>query len=150
MGLRSFQIARRSRASNALAGYGSTQMGGVVEEQIVPTFNLDWLLDRFPAPQVVKIDVEGAELEVLAGQLRMLQDIRPKIICEVSGSCAAEMTAVLTRAGYVLYDGDQSLEGALPIAQASWSTIALPAEQKGNRLLEADAAQHAQQGLPAE
>jgi FkbM family methyltransferase len=128
--LRSFQIAVRSRSSNALAGYGQSQMGGVAEEQIVPVFNLDWLLDHFAAPHVLKIDVEGAELEVLAGQMRMLREVRPRIVCEVASTSAREVTALLTGADYLLYDGEKPLEGAAPITEACWSTVAIPTEQK--------------------
>jgi FkbM family methyltransferase len=132
---RYFHIAKRSRASNALAGYGQSQMGDIEEVQIVPTFNLDWLLGHFPPPQVLKIDVEGAELEVLSKQTRMLHEVRPTIICEVASSSAPEMTALLCSAEYILYDGEMMLEGARPISQAPWSTIALPKERKRDTLL---------------
>lgn len=65
--IRRFLIAGRSRASNTLAGYGHSQLGNVAEEQMVPAFDLDWLLTMLPAPNVVKCDVEGAEIEVFTG-----------------------------------------------------------------------------------
>ena len=133
--LRSFQIAVRSRSYNALTGYGQSQTGGIAEEQIVPTFNLDSLLDHFSAPDVLKIDVEGAELEVLASQMRMLRDVRPTIICEVASANADAIATLLTSAGYVLYDCEKTLEGASPTDQACWSTIALPVERKSERLI---------------
>jgi hypothetical protein len=61
--LRKFQIAKRSRSSNALAGYGLSQTGGFDEEYLVPTFNLDFLLDQLPRPNVLKCDVEGRRTE---------------------------------------------------------------------------------------
>jgi FkbM family methyltransferase len=133
--LRSFQIALRSRASSTLAGYGQSQMGGVAEEHIVPAFNLDWLLDHLPTPRVLKIDVEGAELEVLIGQMRMLREVRPAIICEVASAASREIAALLINAGYVLYDGEKTAEGALPTAHACWSTIALPKERAPEELI---------------
>ena len=39
--LRSFLIAIRSRASNALSEYGLTQMGGVEEQYLVAAYNKD-------------------------------------------------------------------------------------------------------------
>ena len=51
--------------------------------QTVVTVTLDWMLDYFPAPQVLKIDVEGLEYAVLPGAWRVLQS-RPPIFCEVT------------------------------------------------------------------
>jgi FkbM family methyltransferase len=36
-------------------------------------------------PDVVKIDVEGAELDVVAGMKDLLRDVRPIVICEMHG-----------------------------------------------------------------
>jgi FkbM family methyltransferase len=130
--LRHFSIAVRSRASNALAGYGSSQMGGIEEQHIVATFNLDWLLATFRKPNVVKIDVEGAELEVLRNQHRILNEVRPVIICEVGSETADEITEVLTSASYCLFDGEKPLDKAQIINRATWSTIAIPEEKTGN------------------
>src|SRR5262249_37577808 len=73
--LRTFNIAQRSRAANFLDGYDtvarSRQTGGVAERHTVVTLTLDWLAERLPAPDVIKIDVEGAELEVLQGGERL-------------------------------------------------------------------------------
>ena len=70
MSIRTLCLADRSRASNHLAEFGTTQTGGVREQQSVVAVTLDWLLESLPAPSVVKIDVEGAELEVLKGAHR--------------------------------------------------------------------------------
>jgi FkbM family methyltransferase len=128
--LRPFLIARRSRAANALAGYGSGQMGGVSEDQVAPTFNLDWLLAELPAPKVIKCDVEGAETEVFRGQRKILDDIRPVIICEVSSENAAAITGLFREKGYHLYDGERPLAGSKEIGLASWNTVALPSERR--------------------
>ena len=90
--LRGFSIAARSRACNALVEYNNSQMGGVEEQQVVATFNLDWLLTKLPIPDVIKIDVEGAELEVLSNQSRILNQVRPVIICEVGSQSSDEIT----------------------------------------------------------
>lgn len=61
-------IAERGRAGNHLRSVaGSTQTGGVREVRQVTAVTLDSLLDRSPAPAVVKIDTEGAELLCLQG-----------------------------------------------------------------------------------
>ncbi len=82
--LRTFNIAVRSRATNSLAGYGHNQTGGIAEQQTVMTVALDWLAERLPLPDVIKIDVEGAELEVLNGAIGLLKRKAPTVLCEVS------------------------------------------------------------------
>src|SRR5579875_1705352 len=126
--LRSFWIARRSRAMNALAEYGSAKLRGVSGEQTVPAFNLDFLLTVLPPPKIIKCDVEGAEVEVFHNQNKMLDDIRRVIICEVSNKNAAAITRLFREKMYYLYDGDCSLTGQEEIELATWNTIALPSE----------------------
>jgi FkbM family methyltransferase len=128
--LRSFSIAVRSRASNALSEYGSTQMGGVEEQHVVAAFNLDWLLSKLPIPDIIKIDVEGAELEVLSKQVRMLNEVRPVIVCEVGTNTADEITELLKSVSYCLFDGEKPLTNAQVVNRATWSTIAIPEEKK--------------------
>lgn len=127
--IRSFSIAARSRASNALSEYGRSQAGGVAEQHLVPAFNLDWLATQFPTPDVLKIDVEGAEIEVLKGQNELLNRLRPLIVCEVSSEASSEVTAILHAARYRLYDGDKPIRRDQPSGAASWSTVAVPEEK---------------------
>jgi FkbM family methyltransferase len=131
--LRTFSIAKRARASNALSEYGYSQMGGIAERQTVPTFSLNWLLTQLPAPDVIKIDVEGAELEVLQNQSRILEEIRPVIICEV-GSHVDKITQLFRRARYNIYDGETSVGFGQTIERATWSTVGIP-EEKANAFI---------------
>jgi FkbM family methyltransferase len=126
--LRNFSIASRARASNALAEYGRSQMGSVAEQQIVPAFNLDWLLTHLPPPNVIKIDVEGAEAEILRDQSRMLRSIRPVIVCEVGAENSDEVTNILTAANYRIYDGQDSIRRNRTVDRATWNTVAIPEE----------------------
>ena len=100
-----FHIARRNRSTNYLDGFGTTQTGGVRSTQLVPTVTLDWLADRFPPPDVIKIDVEQAEAAVLAGGARVL-GLAAAVICEVAASNSVAVRDLLTRYGYTLYDGN--------------------------------------------
>ena len=129
--VRTFCIAKRARATNFLAGYGSSQTGGVSEERCVFTAPLDWLSERLPPPDVLKIDVEGAELEVLQGAARLLSDERPVILCEVSEAAAVGVSALLQAHGYIVCDGSKPSTDRIPLHRAPWSTVAFPRERAG-------------------
>ena len=137
--LRTFNIASRSRSSNFLSGYGLSQTGGSEEQQTVVTVTLDWLAERLPLPDVIKIDVEGAELEVLTGALGVLEKKHPVILCEVSSECSPQVTALLKDHGYRIYDGEVSFSQRQELKAAPWATIAIAAQQT----LAADAPQAA-------
>lgn len=139
--LRSFKIASRSRASNALVGYSHPQMGQINETQTVVALSMDWLAENLPPPNVIKCDVEGAEIEVFVGGAKVLQNIRPAIICEVCGEASQQMTAILVNAGYRLYDGEKPLSRYAAVDRASWNTIAIP-EERLHRYI-SDAPRHA-------
>jgi len=124
-GVARFCIARRNRSTSHLAGYGTSETGGVRATQLVPTVSLDWLLDRFPAPDVVKIDVEGAEAQVLQGGTAVLHAHHPRLICEVGQARAAEVRDLLVKSGYILYDGDQPAGRRPPVREAPFNTLAL-------------------------
>jgi FkbM family methyltransferase len=66
-----------------------------------------------PPPTVVKIDVEGAELDVVAGMARLLREARPLVICEMHGR-NAEFCAAMAAAGYGVsnLDGPERVEDA--------------------------------------
>jgi FkbM family methyltransferase len=132
--LRSFSIASQSRAWNALTEYGRGQMGGVRKQHLVPAFNLDWLLSTLPMPNLVKIDVEGAELEVLREQSRLLNVVRPVIICEVGSETADEITRLLTAASYCLFDGEKEMVCGQSVHHATWNTVAIPEEKRARYL----------------
>lgn len=57
----------------------STQVGMMS----VSCTTLDDFVVSNPAPGIVKIDVEGAESEVLKGALQIFQSVRPFLICEI-------------------------------------------------------------------
>jgi FkbM family methyltransferase len=128
-GLRSFTIAQRARASNHLTDYGNSQTGGTAETQTVMTVPIDTLAAWLPKPDVLKIDVEGAEVEVLQGAKTTLVGARPLIVCEVSGGNAARVAELLTGMGYTLLDGEKPLTRDAIQFDATWSTVAVPHEK---------------------
>jgi FkbM family methyltransferase len=121
-------IARRGRAGNHLRSVpGSTQTGGTREVRQVIAVTPDNLLGRSPAPQVVKIDVEGAELLCLRGAARLLQKVRPILLCEVAAENAEGAGDLLRGHGYALFDAAAAPDLRRPLDRPAWNTLAVPA-----------------------
>ncbi|MCK9931849.1 FkbM family methyltransferase [Frankia sp. Mgl5] len=129
VGISRFCVASRSRATNHLDGFGSSQTGGVRAVETVPTFTLDSLLGHFSAPDVVKIDVEGAEHAVFSGAEEILSRVRPAVICEVMESNSRRVTETLHRWDYRILDATEPPEHRRSLAAAPVSTLAVPVER---------------------
>jgi FkbM family methyltransferase len=122
------EIAERARASNHLYGVsGSTQTGGYRHLQLTVSVALDSLLDFFPAPSVLKIDVESHEAEVLRGAARLLESARPVIWCEVDPRNAEAVSKLLHEKNYQLFGAANDPHP--PIPRAWWNTLAVPVEK---------------------
>jgi FkbM family methyltransferase len=128
LGLASFHVAQRGRATNFLGGlHGSTQTGGVRETVNVVQITLDWLMTHMTPPDVLKIDVEGAEAGVLRGAEKLLTTARPVVLCEANADSRAEVSAILSRHGYRFYDWDASVGNErVEVEGASFNTLAIP------------------------
>jgi len=101
----SFMVASRGRASNALTHAGGrSQMGGVRETQYVPTLTLDSLLEIFPAPNFVKVDIEGAELMALQGANKLVMEVRPRFYIEVGKNVSSQIFTLFQSARYNCID----------------------------------------------
>jgi FkbM family methyltransferase len=124
VGVARFHIGRRNRSTSYLEGYGTTEAGGSRAVEVVPTVTLDWLAAHFPPPDVIKIDVEEAELLVLAGGPAVLRR-GPALICEVAGHNATAARDLLAGYGYQLFDGDQHHASRAPAPAAPPNTLAL-------------------------
>ncbi len=90
------------------------------EKIVVSTTTLDAYCVRTGIDHIrlIKIDVEGAETDVLAGAMQVLHQVRPDaIICELSsfdgGSRPANVVDVLDEAGYTPYQIAQNGNGRL-------------------------------------
>lgn len=124
VGVGRFHIARRNRSTSHLEGFGTTQTGGVRATELVPTLTLDWLASRMGSPDVIKIDVEEAEMLALTSAADVLQS-HPTIICEVAGAHAEPLGALLRSHGYTIYDGDQLAPQRMPLRAAPPNTLAI-------------------------
>lgn len=101
-----FETFLRFRGENIL-GIGDSFISKKLEvqgaEERVQTISLDQLCaDHELAPDLIKLDVEGAECLALAGMTRILEQNRPNILIEVTPDTAAAAAAELSRHGYVL------------------------------------------------
>lgn len=120
-------IAERARSANHLVdSHGSTQTGGPRAIQSTVIVSLDFLLEHFAAPSVLKVDVEGAEVGVLRGATKLLRTSRPVIWCEVHPENAETVAEILQGCGYEIFAA--ALESGKRTAQrrASWDTLAVP------------------------
>lgn len=72
------------------------------------------------APDVVKIDVEGAELEVINGMSATLASERPLLICELHGTNADFVRLIEARGYQAVALGDDE-----PLVDAHWNTHAI-------------------------
>jgi FkbM family methyltransferase len=97
-------IAQRGRATNFMSGFGTSQTGGVRNRQPVVTVTLDWLAERFPVPDVIKIDVEAGERLVLQGARALFSRTRPHLVCEVASANSSWVTNFLLSLGYTFLD----------------------------------------------
>jgi FkbM family methyltransferase len=124
LGVATLNVATRSRSANFLEGFGGPVTGGRRAQQTITQLTLDWLLEQFGPPHLVKIDVELAEVAVLRGGATLLARHRPVLTVEVDGVNQAAATALLVSHGYVTYDAANPLRVRQDLAP--YNTIALP------------------------
>jgi FkbM family methyltransferase len=121
-----FNIAKNNRAASFLEGFGTGLTGGVGEVQTALTVPLDWVAEQIPLPDVLKIDVEGAELRVFRGAAQMLKAKRPVIIFEAQSSNWGEISHGLWDLGYTLYNCDLTSTQRQPLTYPVFNTLAVP------------------------
>jgi FkbM family methyltransferase len=126
-GIATLAISSRGHARNHLAEVAGNDAGETVERKSVITVTLDWLLDHHPAPNFIKIDVEGAELLALQGAKKLLSEVRPTIYIEVANENLDEATRLLTSYNYDLFDPLTDPTGRPhPIDRCIFNTLAIP------------------------
>ncbi len=86
-----------------------------IRRELVPAASVDDLADRLGLERVdvVKIDVEGAELDVIAGMRRVLAERRPVVIAEMHDR-NEPFARAMDAAGYRVVN----LDGLEPVAEA--------------------------------
>lgn len=122
-----FEVSSRGRAANHLSGMaGSSQAGKGRRLVSVPGVRLDDLLETCPAPNVLKIDVEGAEHLVLRGATVVLANCTA-VLCEVAPQNSEEVRGTLISTGYGLFDADDTSLPRVRVERCCWNTLAVRA-----------------------
>ena len=119
--IRELNIAQRGRSANFMSGFGTSQTGGGRNRQPVVTVTLDWLAERFPVPDIIKIDVEAGERLVLQGGMGLFNRARPHLVCEVASANSPWVTNFLLSLGYSFLD-----EHLRPTSIAIDNIVAVP------------------------
>jgi FkbM family methyltransferase len=132
-GTAAFQISKYSRAMNKLEAVGKWHENQVVVEELrsVATMRIDTLSKTLAPPTVVKIDVEGAEVEVLEGGEVTISNYRPTMLVEGPSELKDPMRAFFEKHDYVILDG--GAEHQSPLRDPVWDTVAVPREKFAKR-----------------
>jgi FkbM family methyltransferase len=97
----SFRCASNDSSRNTGAVVGLTVTSNVNQFIRIPAVTLDGFARGHRVPDLIKIDVEGAESEVLRGAEMLFHDTKPVLICEVHSAQASEnVSKWLAERGY--------------------------------------------------
>jgi FkbM family methyltransferase len=121
------EVPERSRASNAIIGKSEcTQRGGVRARLEVRVVTADQLAVEHPRPSVVKMDVEGSELDALLGGQEAFFQARPVFLMEVQQKNQSGVTQILKGWDYRFYPLGAALKPESELSCAVDDIIAIP------------------------
>ena len=101
-------FARTDPATSPDRGLGHVVATGVGDTIQVNAVSLDQYVKTVPAPDFVKCDVEGAEVEVFRGAQSLLTAKRPGILCEMhSDANRQQLLETFARFGYACKSLDE-------------------------------------------
>jgi FkbM family methyltransferase len=128
-GAEHFQISKFSTAISKLenVGHWNDQIVVADETTTVPTLTIDTLAQSLLPPDVLKIDVEGAEMKVLRGGTMTIGKHRPVMLVEGPHILWPDMKAFFAEHHYVMFDGAAAHQE--PVDEPTWDTVAVPYER---------------------
>ena len=95
------RIAENGRASNSISTTkGRNERGGVRTKQPVITITLDHLLNYFGTPDIIKIDIEGAELLAITGGRKLLSKRKTRFLIEIDAENKEGIMEIMLSYGY--------------------------------------------------
>jgi hypothetical protein len=109
---------------DAKASFNRFHFNSLPKEVKVECVNLDSFCENHTHPDLIKIDVEGAELQVLNGSKSIFKNIRPAVFFECDNNQEVVFN-FFTENGYVLFN----FESLTRIKQLSHNNLALNAEK---------------------
>lgn len=65
---------------------------------------MDTLLESFPSPDFIKIDIEGAEYMAIQGATRVIEDVRPIFYIEIGNEVSHKIFEIFRQAKYSIFN----------------------------------------------
>jgi FkbM family methyltransferase len=128
MGILDLCIPKRGHSRNHLMKVEGNEAGETESKKQVVSLTADFLLHYWPMPDLVKIDVEGAEILFLRGATRLLENVRPILYIEVSEANSNLATEILSSFKYDTFtlepDGSEK-----HVEKCAFNSIARPKER---------------------
>lgn len=123
-------IPERARACSHLAeaggGAGTELMGAIRSKIRVPLTTLDEVAAEHGQPDVLKVDVDGAEHLVIEGSKRIFSEKKPRVLIEVCDRNRESLTNLFHSLGYCLFNFDDPSNDRPEIFKTAYNTLAIP------------------------
>jgi FkbM family methyltransferase len=131
---RGYETFQRFRGENIL-GIGDSfipkEIVAQASEELVETISLDQFCEEQAiTPDLIKIDVEGAEILALDGMRALLDGPKPTLLIEVTPQTAAQVHSRLGHAGYEVQVIDERRKNLIPFDKTVPGVVNLLAEAR--------------------
>ena len=128
MGILELAIPRKGHSRSHLTIVEGNQADEAEAQKQVVSITANFLLQHWPKPDFVKVDVEGAEVLFLQGAKLLLETVRPLLYIEVNDSNQELATDVFSSLNYRMF-ALSSNGTEVRIDRCKFNTLAKPAER---------------------